>query len=321
MSFQPATRKKVKARLAIGGLSKSGKSYTSLALLRGIVGPSGRIAAIDTEGTLGFYAGKFPGEKQPSGFDMQAVNRFSPAAYIKAIDEAIAGRYDALLLDSLSPEWEGAGGILDIVDASATDVGGKFASGWRKATPEHRKLIQAVLACPLHLLVTLRQEDAYTMTDNKPTLVGTKLIQGKRFEYEFNLVATMDLEHNFRVRHSLIEFLPNGTVIQGPNGVELGQNIRSWLDEGDEEWAPPQYKKAFYIAGKEYISGGVERDTFTRLLNTGLALNKATKPGTAKAMLRDQGVANLEDLTEPQARELLQAMQARLEASEKKEVA
>jgi hypothetical protein len=316
MQFSPATRKKLKARLAVGGLSKSGKSMTSLALLRGIVGDEGRIAAVDTEGTLHAYAGKFPGSKQPKGFDVGATTHFSPAVFIDALESAAKAKYDGFLIDSVSPEWEGVGGVLDIVDGSATDVGGKFASGWRKATPEHRKLIRTVLACPMHLIVTLRQDDAYVMTDNKPVRVGTKLIQGKRFEYEFNVVATMDLEHNFRVQHSLVDFLPNGTVIEKPDGLELGRHLRSWLNQGEEEWEAPVFKKSFYIAGREYISAGAEPETLKRVLNMGAALNKATKPGTAKALLAEVGVAKPEDLTEPQAKALLETMTKAVEAAE-----
>lgn len=320
MKFAPATRERMKARLAIGGLSKSGKSYTSLAILRGLVGDAGRIAALDTEGTLHAYAGKFPGTKQPAGFDAPAdkPTHFSPEVYIDAITSAAAAGYDGFLVDSASPEWEGTGGILDIVDSSAGDVGGKFGSGWRKATPQHRRLIQAILACPMHLVVTLRQEDAYVMTDNKPERVGMKLIQGKRFEYEFNLVATMDLAHTLRVQHSLIDFMPNSTVIASPDGLVLGQQIRAWLDAGEREWVAPQFKRAFYVNDREVVSAGIDRDTYVRCLNLGAALDKAAGKGTTRAALAAIGHTSLADLTADEGAKFMIELSTKVETARAK---
>lgn len=323
MPFQQATRKRVKARLAIGGMSKSGKSLTSLALLRGIVGPEGRIAAIDTEnGALSLYAGRFPTVGQPTGFDVQEINHFSPDRYIKAIDEAVKGKYDGLLVDSASHEWVGTGGILEMVDG----VSDKFFTGWKAATPKHNGFVQAFVSCPLHIIVTLRQKAEYivdtTGGSNAPKKVGMALVQREGFEYEFNAVATMDLEHNMRIAWSAIDFLPNGTIIPACNDstevVGLGTNIRRWLDQGDEDWTPPTFKKAFYINGKEVISGGIERETYVKVLNLGAELDKVTKKrGGAKDLsLKVTGKSALADLTEPEAKVLVEALSAELEGKE-----
>ena len=48
-SFVKAERKKAFIKLAITGISGSGKTYSSLRLARGLVGEHGRIAFIDTE--------------------------------------------------------------------------------------------------------------------------------------------------------------------------------------------------------------------------------------------------------------------------------
>ena len=319
MAFTPATRKRVKARLAIGGMSKSGKSLTSLALLRGIVGPEGRIAAIDTEnGALSLYAGRFPGATQPSGFDVQEINHFSPDRYIKAIDEAVKGKYDGLLVDSASHEWVGTGGILEMVDG-VTD---KFFTGWKAATPKHNGFVQAFVSCPLHIIVTLRQKAEYiidtTGGSNAPKKVGMALVQREGFEYEFNAVGTMDLEHRLRVQWSAIDFLPNGTIVE-PFGdmsgaVELGVSIRRWLDQGDEDWVPPSFKKAFYINGKEVISSGIERETYVQVLNLGTELDKVTKKrGSAKELaVKLSSKSVLADLTQDEGRMLVAALELSL---------
>lgn len=301
MAFHPATRQRVKARLAMIGLSKSGKSLTSLAMLRGIVGPDGRIAAIDTEnGALSLYAGRFPGTHQPSGFDVQELTNCTPDSYIKLLNEAAAAKYDGLLLDSATQEWQS---ILELVDGQ-TD---KFFGGWKVATPKHNSFIRAIVSSPLHIIVTVRQKDDYIIEQvngkNTPVKVGMEPIQRKQFEYEFNAVMTMDLEHVLRVTHSAIDFLPNGTVVPPfehmNDAIAFGADIKRWLDDGDVDWVPPVYRKAYYVNEKEIVSGGIEKTTYMALMNRGLALDKVTKRGNAKSIVaHTTNKSVLADLTE-----------------------
>lgn len=301
--FKPATRKRVKARLALVGLSKSGKSLNALGIMRGIVGPEGRIAAVDTEnGALSLYAGRF------GSFDVDELNNCSPDQYIKCIDAAAKGKYDGLVIDSVSQEWQA---ILELVDGQVD----KFFGGWKAATPKHNDFIRAIVAAPMHVIVTIRQKDEYVIGDgNQPRKVGLEPVQRKQFEFEFNAVMTIDLDHRIKVTHSAIEFMPNGSIIEPDvDPVELGGNIRTWLDDGDEDWVPPVFKKSFYVGEREYVSAGIERDTFIAILNSGNALDKATKKGAAKtAALGATGKTKLEDLTEEEGKEGLARIQEAL---------
>lgn len=319
MPFAPATRSKTKARLAFVGLSKSGKSFTSLGILRGIVGPEGRIAAVDTEnGALSLYANRFPSDVQPSGFDVQNLNVTTPDSYIKCIEEAARLKYDGLLIDSCSQEWHT---ILEMVDGQVD----KYFTGWKNATPKHNAFVRAIVSAPLHVIVTIRQKDDYVIENkdgrNVPVKVGMEPVQRKQFEYEFNAVMTMDLDHTIRVTHSAIDFLPNGTVIPAfthpvEDAIDLGQNIRKWLDQGDAEWTPPQYRKAFYVNDKEYISAGIERETFLSLTNLGVQYNKKVKGGNAKHFLGElTGKSALADLTEEEGQKAVTALKEVLDGA------
>ena len=313
MPFVRAQRKRVKARICIGGLSKSGKSFTSLMLLRGIVGEAGRIAAIDTEsGALSLYS-------KLTDFDVQQINHFSPDTYVKAIDEAVRGKYDGLLIDSASHEWMGTGGVLDMVDQAPQND--KFFTGWKNATPKHNKFIQALVAAPLHVVVTMRQKAEYAIEKNEqgknvPVKIGMQLIQREGTEYEFNFVGVMDLQHTLRIQYSCVDFLPNGTIVPTADGLSLGASLRRWLESGEGDWTPPQFAKAFYVNDREVISAGVERGTYVRILNLGAALDKAAGRGTAKAMLADTGKVSTADLSEEEAKVLLVAMEARLQVTQ-----
>lgn len=326
MAFAPATRQKAKARLLFGGMSKSGKSLSSLAIMRGIVGPEGRIAVIDSEnGATHLYAGRFPGTQQPTGFDVDKITHFSPDKYISAINEAGKAGYDGLIIDSATQEWQGSGGILEIVDGASGD---KFFTGWKNATPKHNDFIRAIVQSPCHVIVTVRQKDDYIIgTDpngkNAPQRVGLALIQRKEFEYEFNAVGIFDIDHTLRFNWSAIDFLPNGTVVPAFDSdmlgaVALGQNLAEWLNTGDEAWTPPVYKKSFYVSGKEYISAGITQETFVKCLNLGTQLDKVSKRGAAKALIASTtGKSNLADLTKEESVVLVEALEVALDASTK----
>lgn len=319
MPFTPATRSKTKARLAFVGLSKSGKSLTTLGILRGIVGPEGKIAAVDTEnGALSLYAGRFPSAAQPSGFDVQNLQVTTPDSYIKCIEEAARLKYDGILIDSVSQEWHT---ILEMVDGQVD----KYFTGWKNATPKHNAFIRAIVSAPMHIIVTMRQKDDYVIENkdgrNIPVKVGMEPVQRKQFEYEFNAVLTMDLDHTIRVTHSAIDFLPNGSIIPPMNNpatqaVELGSNIAHWLNMGEGEWTPPAYRKAFYVNDKEYISAGIERETFVALSNLGAQFNKKVKGKNAKQFVQEvTGKGSLADLTEEEGQSVGKKMKELVDAA------
>ena len=99
--FQKATKEKVWTKVLLGGASGSGKSYSALRLATGLANKTGsRIAAIDTEaGRIRYYANEFDFD------DMQLTEPYTPQKYIDAIDEAIKGGYQILIIDSISHEW------------------------------------------------------------------------------------------------------------------------------------------------------------------------------------------------------------------------
>ena len=78
--FQKAIRKRAKARIGICGPAGSGKTMSVLKLAFGIVGPTGKIAVIDTEKSVLFAL---------TIFGMcQAV--MLPKSYAKTVEEKLS---------------------------------------------------------------------------------------------------------------------------------------------------------------------------------------------------------------------------------------
>src|SRR6476660_6924941 len=109
-AFRPATRSEAKPLIGLYAESGCGKTWSALLLARGFVGPNGKIGMIETEGGRG----EANVGREPVGQYLVRPIRsdFSPQEYGKAITDAEKENLDALIIDSASHEWEGAGGVL-----------------------------------------------------------------------------------------------------------------------------------------------------------------------------------------------------------------
>lgn len=233
VTFKPAVRKQTRMRLAIAGPSGSGKTYSALLIARGLVGPEGRIAVIDTErGSASLYADLTP-------FDVcELTPPFTPEKYIEAIRAAEAAGYDAIVIDSLSHAWAGPGGILDLHDAAAAKEKNAFAA-WRLVTPRHNDLVDAMLQSPCHIIATMRSKQEYAQIEEggrkKVVKLGLAPVQRDGMEYEFTVFLDLDASHNAvasKDRTSLFD----GLVFRPSE--ETGRKLREWLEGAPQEPQP-----------------------------------------------------------------------------------
>ncbi|HEY9410659.1 MAG TPA: ATP-binding protein [Jiangellaceae bacterium] len=226
-SFAPATRQSTKARIALAGPSGSGKTWTALTLAHAL---GNRIAVIDTErGSASKYAGVNGWQ-----FDVVAPGAFSPQSLTGLLAEAGQEGYDVLVLDSWSHYWMGVEGMLEQADKRATNSNN--FSGWKAVRPDERRMIDALISYPGHIIATLRVKTEYVIEENErgkkvPRKVGLKPEQREGVEYEFDLLGDMDHENTLTVSKSRIPALTRA-VIKEPD-AELGKAIRLWLEDGE----------------------------------------------------------------------------------------
>ena len=240
-AFTKATKSKAKLRLCFVGPSGSGKTYTGLTLARGLAGESGKVAVIDTErGSASKYADLFD-------FDVLEPQEFSPQSYIQAIRAAEQAGYAVLLIDSLTHAWSGKGGALEMVDnAARSSKSGNSYAAWRNVTPEHNRLVDAILGANLHVVATLRTKTEYVIETVQgkqvPRKVGMQPIQRDGMEYEFDLVCDLDLDHYCTVAKTRCAAL-DGKSFHKP-GADLSDALTAWLSDGVDKpqtaYAPPQ---------------------------------------------------------------------------------
>jgi len=234
-TFAKATKRQARLRMALIGPSGSGKTYSALAIASAMA-PSGKIAVIDTErGSASKYAGLF-------AFDVLELDTFAPETYVSAIEAADAAGYDVLIIDSLSHAWFGKDGALEQVDRAAkrSSSQNSFAA-WREVTPHHNAMIDAILQCKAHVIVTMRAKTEYVMETNEkgksvPRKVGLAPVQRDGLEYEFDVVADMNLDNDLIVSKSRCPAM-SGQVVNKPGG-NVAKILLAWLTDGAPQPQP-----------------------------------------------------------------------------------
>jgi len=227
MQLNKAERKKARIKMALQGPSGSGKTMSALLIAFGLCGDWQKIAIIDTENhsahlyaDLGCY----------QVLDITAP--FSPEKYVEAIEFCEKSGVEVIIVDSVSHEWEGMGGILD----THSNMTGNSFTNWAKLTPRHNAFVQTILQSKCHVIGTIRSKQDYVLTEKNgrqiPEKVGLKGVTREGMDYEFTLVFDLDIKHNATAskdRTSLFMGKPEIRLT-----AEVGLTILNWCNSGKD---------------------------------------------------------------------------------------
>ena len=229
MAFKKATKQNATIKLAISGPSGSGKTFSALRLAKGL---GGKTALLDTEyGSASLYADKFEFDT----WDDQDPSGFPPEYFIRVIKAAEEAGYNNLILDSLTHEWSGRGGCLDLADAVArTKYKGNTYTAWKEITPRHDKLIETIVRSKMNIIATMRSKTEYVLNKDErtgkstPQKVGMGIVQRDGMDYEFTLMYELD-----RDSHLASAGKDRTCLFQDPSIIteDTGKKILAWLNK------------------------------------------------------------------------------------------
>ncbi|WP_063653444.1 ATP-binding protein [Candidatus Arsenophonus triatominarum] len=229
MNFTKAMRKKAKLRLALTGPSGSGKTYGALTIAKGL---GGKTAVIDTEkGSASLYSNYF-------NFDVLELDPpFTPERFIQAMNIAQEASYDNLIIDSITHEWNGTGGCLEILDAiTSTKYKGNSWSAWNNITPRHNKFINSILRSNINIIATMRSKTETAQVDKgngkkRVDKLGMKSEQRDGIEYEFTTVLDLNHEtHTASASKDRTGLFSNADFIV--INEDVGKRLNEWLNDG-----------------------------------------------------------------------------------------
>ena len=237
IQLKKATRKQVKLRLGLSAVSGGGKTMSALLLAYGMTNDWSKIAVIDTEnGSASLYShlGDF------NTIDLEAP--FSPERYIESIKMCEEAGMEVIIIDSITHEWDGKGGCLDIQNA----MGGRYQD-WAKVTPRHDAFINTLLQSKCHIISSVRRKQDYEMTKDsngktKVEKAGLKEITREGFEYELTLNLNIEINHQATASKDR-----TGLFMDQPPFVitpETGKKLIEWCNSGEVVLSPLQEMEA-----------------------------------------------------------------------------
>lgn len=224
-----AVRKAKKLRVGLSAASGFGKTYSALLLAKGLCGGDlSKVCVIDSEkDSASLYADLGPYST------VNLESPYSPERYINAINFVESQGFEVCIIDSISHEWEGEGGCLDI----HSSLGGDFKT-WAKVTPRHNDFINKILRSSCHIITTVRRKQDYEMIQvggrTQIQKVGTKELTRDGFEYE--------LDVNFEVVNDnhMVKASKDRTrlFIEHPEFIiteSTGKQLIEWSNSGSTE--------------------------------------------------------------------------------------
>lgn len=260
VTFRRAIRENVGLIVGLAGASGSGKTFTAFRLASGIAGGK-PFAVIDTEaGRATHYADQF-------SFDCADLKPpFRPQAYADAIMAADKAGYPVIVVDSVSHEWSGEGGVLDWQSEEYERLGSRESSkllSWAKPKQGHKAMVQRLLQVRAHLILCFRAEEKIDMIkeDGKTKIVpkegpggfkGWLPITEKNLPYELTASFLLMAERpGVPVPMKLQEQHRPLFPLNVPITEKSGEQIAAWASGGKSE---PAQAPVVPEEGVEYVT-------------------------------------------------------------------
>lgn len=237
MSFEikKVTRKQQKIRLGLFGPSGSGKTWSAILVAKGLAkGDMSKVLFIDTEnGSASFYdhLGEF------NAIDMEPP--YSPTRFVEAIKQGENLGCEVIIIDSITHEWNGEGGCLDIHNK----LGGKFQD-WSRVNEYHKEFVDAIRFSKSHIIVCGRAKQEYDFSKNdkgksEVTKLGMGAVTGKDFEYDLTIGLELTMK-NMAVCDTVGKDRSGLFKNQAPHILteDDGKKILEWCERGEKDPAP-----------------------------------------------------------------------------------
>ncbi len=262
-AFKLAAREQTPLLIGLGGQSGSGKTYSALELATGL---GGKIAFVDTErGRALHYADRF-------AFDHDMLTPpFTPERYLEAIiaGEKHVGPGGVVVVDSMSHEWEGVGGLLetagDIALKMAQRSGGNpeaytFPS-WRDPKQRHQKMVNRMLQLECHLICCFRAKEKLKMMrnakgKNEPVSQGIQPIMEENLPFEMTFFAVLHPDQP-GIPHWTHKALMEGLRPLFRDGQRLDRQLGARLGEWAKGGTPRQERREEDANGHDPETGEV----------------------------------------------------------------
>jgi hypothetical protein len=205
-TFPKAKREGVQVLLGIAGPSSSGKTLSALRVASGLAGGK-PFVFVDTEnGRALHYADDF------DFYHADLGEPFSPAHYREVIAKAAADKPPVIVIDSMTHEHTGVGGVLAMHEAELDRrAGDDFKkrealnmSAWIKPKAERKMLIADLLRLRCHVILCFRAEEKVDIVPDPQKPGKTKIVPKKTLAGHVGWIPVCGKEYPYELTMSLV---------------------------------------------------------------------------------------------------------------------
>jgi hypothetical protein len=248
---EAATRVQKKVKALISGPTNAGKTMGALLIAKGLTN-AGKVLVVDSEnGRSSLHVG----DGELDGWQWDAVyigpEEATTNNLIAAIEEAEKAGYQALILDSITHEWE------HIKDYQQ-QLGGRFTD-WKKPKELHNKFVRKVLGSNIHIIMTMRSKMDYVQSidDNGKKAVmklGLNPQGESNFPYEVDFHFAVNEDHLARMDKTAQSLFTDPELFHITQ--ETGNALRRFSEEGEK---PEDRQKKVFVARIRELASGMEK--------------------------------------------------------------
>jgi hypothetical protein len=230
MKLQTIHRKQTKARLALQGPAGAGKTMSSLLLAYGLTGNWQKIAIIDTEqNSASFHSdlGDFN--------TVQLGTPYTTDRYIEAVELCELAGIEAIIIDSISPEWIGELGCLHQYGLMEGDT----TSKWAQVMPDHNIFMNTIHTSSAHVIATVRTAEG-------------RVLQEKGYAHHFMTALRLDEENYVHVIKDRTNIFKDVSPLK--IDATMGTRLYDWSVQGELAVSPALQKKIDLCASAEALN-------------------------------------------------------------------
>lgn len=246
-SFSDAVHDEINLLIGLAAPSGGGKSHTAMRLALGIQQAAGEgagpIVLIDTDNGRGRMLAPRPGEEAnpPESFAFKYAPLpppFTPTRFEECVEAARLLSPSVIIIDNITDEWTGEGGILEWIDAIQASGGNQFAA-WNKPKKGHKNFIAMLRQCQCPIILTMMAEDKLAQKGKEIVRIGWTpiLFKGMARDLTFCFLVGVDgkpgtlttSRESFDHAKSGIgasDLIPDGSL----GTEEVGRKLADWAD-------------------------------------------------------------------------------------------
>jgi hypothetical protein len=226
-----------KIYINIYGLSGCGKTYSSLLIATNLATSNDRVIIIDTENRSDIYSDDFAGVMKinPKNLNISTISEI-------IIEIKQSKKYDAVVIDSLTPLWDGADGLL----TNADKEGSQNARKWIKPKQQITAFTQLLRNSGLHIITTCLAKEERGQ-DMKKTDKIIPIFERDKFSPYLDIQLLLDNKDGFEgnIKEVIKSWCPSAKNILQVNksiNIDMVRDIQSILLPSDIKDDYDEYK-------------------------------------------------------------------------------